>query len=73
MEIDERTSREDAHRKRLHEVLDTAFAFYHAVLMNSETGATALAYLHECGAATISSDDIVHGLYSTGAVIDRVR
>jgi len=34
---------------------------------------TALAYLHECGAATISSDDIVHGLYSTGAVIDRIR
>jgi len=45
VEIDERTTREDAHRKRLHEVLDTAFAFYHAVLMNSETGAPALAYL----------------------------
>ena len=26
VEIDERTSREDAHRKRLHDVLDTAFA-----------------------------------------------
>ena len=42
VEIDERTSREDARRKRLHEVLDTSFAFYHAVLMNSETGAAAL-------------------------------
>jgi len=34
---------------------------------------TALAYLHELGAATISSDDIVHGLYSTADVIDRIR
>jgi DNA primase len=49
VEIDERTSREDAHRKRLHEVLDTAFAFYHAVLLNSETGAAALAYLRRRG------------------------
>jgi DNA primase len=49
VEIDERTSREDARRKRLHEVLDTAFAFYHAVLMNSETGAPALAYLRGRG------------------------
>jgi DNA primase len=49
VEIDERTSREDARRKRLHEVLDTAFAFYHAVLLNSETGATALAYLRGRG------------------------
>jgi dephospho-CoA kinase len=34
---------------------------------------TALAYLHELGAATISSDDIVHDLYSTAEVIDRIR
>jgi dephospho-CoA kinase len=34
---------------------------------------TALAYLHELGAATISSDDIVHRLYSTADVIDRIR
>lgn len=34
---------------------------------------TALAYLHELGAATISSDDIVHGLYSTAEVVDRIR
>ena len=49
VEIDERTTREDAHRKRLHDVLDTAFAFYHAVLTNSETGAPALAYLRGRG------------------------
>jgi DNA primase len=30
-------------------VLDTSFAFYHAVLMNSETGAAALAYLRGRG------------------------
>jgi dephospho-CoA kinase len=34
---------------------------------------TALAYLHELGAATISSDDIVHNLYSTGEVVDCIR
>jgi dephospho-CoA kinase len=34
---------------------------------------TALAYLRELGAATISSDDIVHGLYSTADVVDRIR
>jgi dephospho-CoA kinase len=34
---------------------------------------TALAYLHELGAATISSDDIVHGLYSAADVVDRIR
>ncbi|HEY5169544.1 MAG TPA: dephospho-CoA kinase, partial [Thermoleophilia bacterium] len=34
---------------------------------------TALAYLHELGAATTSSDDIVHGLYSTAEVVDRIR
>jgi len=49
VEIDERTSREDAHRKRLHDVLDTAFAFYHAVLLGSDTGAAALAYLRGRG------------------------
>lgn len=34
---------------------------------------TALAYLHELGAACISSDDIVHELYSSATVIDRIR
>lgn len=34
---------------------------------------TALAYLRELGAAVISSDDIVHGLYSSGEVVERIR
>ena len=34
---------------------------------------TALAYLHELGAAVISSDDVVHGLYSIAEVVDRIR
>jgi len=33
---------------------------------------TALAYLHELGAAVVSSDDIVHGLYSEPEVVDAV-
>jgi DNA primase len=45
VEIDERTKREDARRKRLRDVLDAAIAFYHAVLTNSKAGATALDYL----------------------------
>jgi DNA primase len=49
VEIDERTSREDAHRKRLAEVMEAAFAFYHAVLTGSKMGAAALAYLHGRG------------------------
>jgi dephospho-CoA kinase len=34
---------------------------------------TALAYLHECGAAVISSDVIVHGLYDRPAIIASIR
>ncbi len=49
VEIDERTSREDARRKRLHEVVESAIAFYHAVLTKSPTGERALAYLHDRG------------------------
>ena len=45
VEIDERTKREDAHRARLRQVLDTAIAFYHAVLTGSKAGETALTYL----------------------------
>jgi DNA primase len=45
VEIDERTKREDARRARLRAVLDTAIAFYHAVLTNSKAGEPALAYL----------------------------
>jgi DNA primase len=42
VEIDERTKREDARRKRLRDVLDAAIAFYHAVLTNSKAGATTI-------------------------------
>jgi DNA primase len=45
VEIDERTKHEDARRARLRGVLDTAIAFYHAVLTNSRAGEPALAYL----------------------------
>jgi DNA primase len=45
VEIDEHTKREDARRARLRGVLDTAIAFYHAVLTGSRTGEAALAYL----------------------------
>ncbi len=49
VEIDERTKREDAHKARLRQVLDSAIAFYHAVLTNSKAGSAALDYLHERG------------------------
>jgi len=34
---------------------------------------TALAYLHECGAAVVSSDDIVHGLYDRPSIIAAIQ
>jgi dephospho-CoA kinase len=34
---------------------------------------TALAYLHECGAAVVSSDDIVHGLYDRPTIIAAIQ
>ncbi len=49
VEIDERTKREDAHKARLRQVLDSAIAFYHAVLTGSKTGEPALAYLRDRG------------------------
>jgi DNA primase len=49
IEIDERTSRDDARKARLREVLEQAIAFYHAVLTQSKTGAPALEYLHGRG------------------------
>jgi DNA primase len=49
VEIDERTKREDARRARLRGVLDTAIAFYHAVLTRSKAGEPALAYLRGRG------------------------
>jgi DNA primase len=49
VEIDERTKREDAHQARLRQVLDSAIAFYHAVLTSSNAGVVALDYLHGRG------------------------
>jgi DNA primase len=49
IEIDERTTREDARKARLREVLEQAIAFYHAVLTQSKVGAPALEYLHGRG------------------------
>ncbi len=49
VEIDERTKREDARQARLRQVLDSAIAFYHAVLTASSGGASALTYLHDRG------------------------
>ncbi len=49
VEIDERTSREDARRRHLHDVVESAISFYHAVLTKSPAGERALAYLHERG------------------------
>jgi len=45
VELDERTTREDARKARLREVLESAIAFYHAVLTGSRTGQPALDYL----------------------------
>ncbi|MBI3750799.1 MAG: DNA primase [Chloroflexi bacterium] len=49
VEIDERTKREDAHRARLRDVLETAIAFYHQVLTSTSHGKPALDYLHGRG------------------------
>ena len=49
VEIDERTKREDAHRARLRDILETAIAFYHQVLTATKLGAPALDYLHARG------------------------
>ncbi|MEO8462795.1 MAG: DNA primase [Chloroflexota bacterium] len=57
VEIDERTKREDAHRARLRDILETAIAFYHQVLTSTKLGAPALDYLRARGFtdATIES------------------
>src|SRR6266513_4130637 len=49
VEIDERTTREDARKVRLRDVMESAVAFYHAVLTGSKTGAPALDYLRGRG------------------------
>ena len=49
VEIDERTKREDAHRARLRDILETSIAFYHQVLTATRMGAPALDYLRGRG------------------------
>ena len=49
IELDERTTREDARRARLRDVLESAIAFYHAVLTGSTVGQPALDYLRGRG------------------------
>ena len=49
VELSERTTREDARRKRLREALDAAIAFYHRVLTESRHGQPALDYLRGRG------------------------
>ncbi|MGH2511981.1 MAG: DNA primase, partial [Candidatus Limnocylindrales bacterium] len=55
VELDERSSREDARRARLREVLDGAIAWYHSVLTGHPAGGPALEYLHGRG----FSDDTI--------------
>ncbi len=49
VELDERTSRDDARKRRLREVLDSAIAFYHTVLTAHPSGLPALDYLRARG------------------------
>lgn len=49
VELDERTTREDARNARRREVMEAAIAFYHAVLTRSKPGEAALAYLRGRG------------------------
>jgi DNA primase len=49
VELDERTTREDARRARLRSVMESAIAFYHAVLTGSKAGQAALDYLRGRG------------------------
>ena len=49
VELSERTTREDARRKRLRDALDAAIAFYHRVLTESHHGQPALDYLRGRG------------------------
>ncbi len=49
VELSERTTREDARRKRLRDALDSAIAFYHRVLTESRHGQAALDYMRGRG------------------------
>ncbi|MBA2382957.1 MAG: DNA primase [Chloroflexi bacterium] len=60
VEIDERTTREDARKARLRDVMESTIAFYHAVLTGSKTGQPALDYLRGRGFtdATIATSQL---------------
>ena len=76
VELDERTKAEDARNARLRSVMESAVAFYHAVLVKSASGAPALAYLegrgftremiekHQLGWAPAGWDSLVRQLAS---------
>jgi DNA primase len=49
VEMSERTSREDAQRKRFRDALEAAISFYHQVLTSHPSGAAARDYLHARG------------------------
>ncbi len=49
VELSEKTSREDARRKRVREALDAAIAFYHRILTESRHGQEALDYMRSRG------------------------
>lgn len=57
VELNERTTREDAQRKRLRDAVEAAISFYHLVLTTHKAGQPALDYLHSRGFtdATIES------------------
>ena len=60
VELSEKTSREDSHRKRLRDALDAAIAFYHRILTESRHGVDALDYMRRRGFtdATLSAHQI---------------
>ena len=61
VEIDERTKREDAHRARLRDVIETAIAFYHQVLTATSYGKPALDYLRGRGFTDKTIEDFQLG------------
>ena len=65
VELSERTTREDARRKRLRDALDAAIAFYHRVLTESHHGQPALDYLRRRG----FSDDTL-SIHQIGYAVD---
>ena len=75
VELSERTSREDAERKRLREVMEAAISFYHLVLTTHRAGEGALAYLHGRGFtdATIATFQLGYAPASWDALAKALR